>query len=163
MSPRAAWRLETLGFEHVHHYVGGKADWFANGLPREGRKATVPDAGELVDATPPTCALTDSVNDVRTALEGSRYGFCLVVNDHRIVLGRVRQSAIKDADPTATAESVMEPGPRTFRFDIPAAELAQRLDENELRTAVITKPDGRLVGVFHRADAEARLGLPASP
>jgi rhodanese-related sulfurtransferase len=37
MSPRAAWRLETLGFERVYHYVGGKADWLAHALPREGQ------------------------------------------------------------------------------------------------------------------------------
>jgi hypothetical protein len=33
MSPRAAWRLEGLGFERVYDYVPGKADWFASGLP----------------------------------------------------------------------------------------------------------------------------------
>ena len=37
MSPRAAWRLEGLGFERVYDYVPGKADWFASGLPKEGR------------------------------------------------------------------------------------------------------------------------------
>ena len=30
-------RLEGLGFERVYDYVPGKADWFASGLPREGR------------------------------------------------------------------------------------------------------------------------------
>jgi hypothetical protein len=48
-----------------------------------------------------------------------------LVNEHRIVLGRVRRSAIDDTDPTATAESVMEPGPSTVRFNTPARELAQ--------------------------------------
>jgi rhodanese-related sulfurtransferase len=36
MSLRAAWRLEDLGFEKVYDYVPGKADWFANGLPKVG-------------------------------------------------------------------------------------------------------------------------------
>ncbi len=35
MSPRAAWRLESLGFD----YVAGKADWMASGLPVEGKLA----------------------------------------------------------------------------------------------------------------------------
>ena len=48
MSPRAAWRLETLGFERVYDYVGGKADWLGHALPREGEAASVPNAGELV-------------------------------------------------------------------------------------------------------------------
>jgi predicted transcriptional regulator len=159
MSPRAAWRLETLGFEQVHDYVGGKADWLANGLPREGAK-TVPFAGELADTDPPTCALHTPVADVRAALDGSRYGFCLVVNERRIVLGRVRRSAINDTEPTATAESAMQPGPSTVRFDEPVAALVQRLAKRDLKTMVVTTPAGCLVGVFHRADAEARLSPP---
>src|SRR5215210_8575501 len=59
MSPRAACRLETLGFDpsFVFDYVEGKADWLANGLPREGDNADIPYAGDLVDGNPPTCAL----------------------------------------------------------------------------------------------------------
>src|SRR6266511_4403171 len=36
MSPRAAWRLESMGFAEVYDYVAGKADWGAAGLPLEG-------------------------------------------------------------------------------------------------------------------------------
>ena len=158
MSPRAAWRLEALGFEQVHDYVGGKADWLANGLPRDGERAAVPYAGDLVDPDPPTCALHDTVGDVQQRLNGTHYGFCLVLNDRRIVLGRVPRSAMKGADTDATAESVMEPGPSTVRFDIPARDLVQRLTGKDLKTAVVTTPGGCLVGVFHRADAEQLLG-----
>ena len=42
MSPRAAWRLDSLGFQQVYDYVAGEADWFASGLPREGRDAAIP-------------------------------------------------------------------------------------------------------------------------
>ncbi len=157
MSPRAAWRLEALGFEQVHDYVGGKADWLANGLPREGARTGVPYAGELVDSAPPTCVLTDTVADVRARLNDTRYGFCLVHNEDRIVLGRVRRSGIEDAEPTTTAGSVMEPGPSTVRFDTPARELAQRLTEKNLKTAIVTTPGGRLVGVFHRTGARREL------
>jgi hypothetical protein len=31
MSPRAAWRLETLRFAEAYDYIPGKADWFATG------------------------------------------------------------------------------------------------------------------------------------
>jgi rhodanese-related sulfurtransferase/CBS domain-containing protein len=156
MSPRAAWRLETLGFERVYHYVGGKADWLAHALPREGQDL-VPHAGELVEPEPPTCLLSDSVADVRAALDGSRYGFCLVTTEHRIVLGRVRRSALNEADPSAAAESVMEGGPSTVRPNTNARELIERLAKRDLRTAIVTTPEGRLIGVFHRADAERRL------
>ena len=47
MSPRAACRLETLGFSDVYDYGGGKAEWLGYGLPREGENASVPYAGEL--------------------------------------------------------------------------------------------------------------------
>jgi rhodanese-related sulfurtransferase len=39
MSPRAACRLELLGFTQVYDYVAGKADWLAHGLPTEGEQA----------------------------------------------------------------------------------------------------------------------------
>jgi rhodanese-related sulfurtransferase len=38
LSPRAAWRLESLGFKEVYDYAGGKADWLANGFAT-GRSA----------------------------------------------------------------------------------------------------------------------------
>jgi CBS domain-containing protein len=150
MSPRAAWRLETLGFEQVYDYVGGKADWLGHGLPREGQATTVPNAGELSDPDPPVCSLSDTVADVRARLDGSRYGFCLVVNEERIVLGRVRSSAMDAAGADATAESVMEAGPSTVRPNTRASDLVERLAKRDLRTAVVTTPTGRLLGVFHR-------------
>jgi hypothetical protein len=69
MSPRAAWRLEALGFAQVHDDVAGKADWLAHGLPREGERAAVPYAGDLVDTEPPTCTLHDTVGHVSAALD----------------------------------------------------------------------------------------------
>ena len=47
MSPRAACRLETLGFERTFDYMAGKADWIAAGLPTEGRLASEPRAGDV--------------------------------------------------------------------------------------------------------------------
>ena len=162
MSPRAACRLETLGFSSVHDYVGGKADWLANGLPREGENASVPYAGELADPDPPTCALRDTVADVRAALDGSRYGFCLALSESRILLGRVRRTAMEGADANASVESVMEPGPSTVRFDTQPRDLVERLASKHFKTAIITTPSGCLVGVFHRADAESRLAQAAA-
>jgi hypothetical protein len=75
---------------------------------------------------------------VRAALSDSRYGFCLVLNEHRVVLGLVRRSAIEDAELAAPAEGAMEPGPGTVGFNAPAVELLQRLAAKDLRTAVVT-------------------------
>jgi predicted transcriptional regulator len=87
---------------------------------------------------------------------GSPYGFALVVAEDGTLLGRLRK-AVLGADPAARAEQVMEAGPSTIRADRPLAELAERLRRRELRTAVVTTPDGKLLGVVLRADMEARL------
>jgi CBS domain-containing protein len=159
MSPRAACRLETLGFDpaRVFDYVEGKAEWLAYGLPGEGSNAAVLYAGELVDADPPACALSTSAAEVRDALAATGYGFALVISAGRIVLGRVRRSALASADPSSTAEDIMEPGPSTVRVNTRADDLVARLTERDLKTAVVTTPNGRLVGVFHRAAASKRL------
>lgn len=161
MSPRAAWRLETLGFGEVYDYVAGKADWLARGLPSEGEKASVPNAGDLADLEPPTCALGDTLAIVRARLANSRYGFCLVVNDERVLLGRVRESALRAGGAAELVESVMEAGPSTVRASEAAAELARRLAVRELHTAIVTTPEGILYGVFHRARAEQELAAGA--
>jgi CBS domain-containing protein len=134
----------------VAEYFAGKVDWLANGLPREGETASTPYAGEELDPDPPTCPLETQLGEISEMLSRSGYGYCLVVNEERIVLGRVRRSAIAAAAPTDTAESAMEPGPSTTRPNTPARELAERLAEKGLRTAVVTTPGGRLLGVFHR-------------
>jgi hypothetical protein len=157
MSPRAACRLATLGFEQVYDYVAGKADWLAHGLPGEGEKADRPYAGDLADSDPPTCGLADTASAIGARLEGSRYGFSLVTSERGIVLGRVRRSALAGASGDATAETLMEPGPSTVRHNKPVDELVERLTKGQLRTAIVTTPDGFLLGVFHREDGERFL------
>jgi CBS domain-containing protein len=75
-----------------------------------------------------------------------------VVNEERIVLGRVYRSRLGDDD--QTAEEVMDPGPVTFRPDITVDEMAERMRHDKLRTAPITTADGRLVGLLFRDDVE---------
>jgi CBS-domain-containing membrane protein len=77
------------------------------------------------------------------------------------VLGRLRFSALGD-DPDARAEDVMEPGPSTVRADTAAAKLAAKLAERELKTAIVTTPEGELIGVVRREDLErAAAATPA--
>ena len=49
MSPRAAWRLEALGYPEVYDYVAGKSDWMAAGLPTEHSGARPPRVAEGMD------------------------------------------------------------------------------------------------------------------
>ena len=134
--------------------MDGKADWLAHGLPREGETAGVANAGELADPDPPSCALSDDAAVVRARLEGSRYGYCLVLGERRVVLGRVRRSVLDSAPEGARAEQLMEPGPSTVRPHKPASELLERLENEGLESMIVTTPGGCLFGVFHRADAE---------
>jgi hypothetical protein len=59
MSPRAAWRLEGMGFTEVYDYPPGKADWSASGLPMEVTRANEPTIGDtaLIDKENPIIGL----------------------------------------------------------------------------------------------------------
>jgi CBS domain-containing protein len=153
MSPRAAWRLESLGFTGVYDYMPGKADWFASGLPREGRLAAVPRIGHAARPDVPLCNLTDQVGDVRDRVQKTGWNICVVVNDERIVLGLLRAREL-GADPEAAAEQVMRSGPATFRPDVPVADVLERMRKRNVRSVVVTTSDGRLVGLLRQEDAE---------
>ena len=156
MSPRAAWWLESLGFERVFDYVNGKADWIAAGLPVEGSEATVPSADDAVDREPVTSALNERTGDVARRMEAAGADQALVVNDARIVLGRVRAVDL-DEDADALVETVMEPGPTTIRPKTPLADIEARLRKRNVSSVVVTTSDGRLVGVLDREHAAAVL------
>jgi CBS domain-containing protein len=81
---------------------------------------------------------------------------CLVVTDGDVVLGRLREEAL-DADGAAVVDDAMEPGPTTIRPDEPLASLVPRLQQRRVRAIVVTLPNGRLIGVVYREDAERRL------
>ncbi len=156
MSPRAAWRLESLGFTHVFDYVAGKADWFAGGLPKEGKLADVPRAGDIARRDIPTCHLTDHLSDAQARVQATDGTMCIVVNNTGVVLGRLRKEAFH-SDPTVTVEMVMESGPTTIRPDTFLESITKRMRERKVDSIVVTTSDGRLVGVLHRKDAEQYL------
>ena len=152
-SPRAAWRLESLGFQRVYDYVNGKADWQAAGLPVEGELAGIARVLDFVQRDVPTCGLHDAVDQIRARLEGSDWDSCFVVNNEGVVLGRVYESKLGDAR-GATAESVMDPGPVTYRPNTTAHEMLETMREHDLETGPVTGSDGRLIGVVLRNDLE---------
>jgi len=151
MSPRAAARLDSLGFERVYDYGASKVDYLARGLPREGEKADERRAGDVVRDDVVRCGPADTVDEVRERIESSPYGFALVVSEDQVVLGRVRRSALDQAE-GATAEQVMEAGPSTIRAKEEPDALRERLEDRDLRAAVVTTPDGVLLGIVRRAD-----------
>jgi CBS domain-containing protein len=153
LSPRAACRLETLGFAEVHDYAAGKVDWLAHKLPVEGDDPEPPTAGRFAREDVVRCALDERVGEVRERIVASPYGFAMVVARGGVLLGRLRGSAL-DCDPALSVEEVMEPGPSTVRPHRAAGDLGKRLAEQGLRWAVVTDPEGRLIGIASREDLE---------
>src|SRR6266540_1033416 len=119
MSPRAAARLESIGFEQVYDYVAGKAGWGSAGLPLEGTNGSETRAGAHVRSDVPTCRLDDRLPVVCGRLEQSGWDTCFVVDDQRVVLGRLGRRAIRGSE-DVSVEEAMTPGPSTIR---PSARL----------------------------------------
>jgi CBS domain-containing protein len=160
MSPRAAWRLESLGFSEVYDYVAGEADWLAMGRPSEGREVGQRRAWPPARRDVPTCGVRELLGEVRQRVQGTGGEACIVVNAERVVLGRVRGAAWNGPD-DATVEDVMEAGPTTVRPNEPLAALTERMQKHGTRSVLVTTSDGRLVGVLERGDAERVLGQDA--
>lgn len=142
MSPRAAWRLEHLGFDRSVDYVAGKLDWLSFDLPWEGTARLV---GSEVDRDIATCAVGEKVGDIRAPLSSA--GLCVVVFASGVVAGSLEDDALR-ANDDELVEAVMNPGPKTVRPSEEAPALAERMQRKGLTHLIVTRPDGRLVGVY---------------
>lgn len=152
MSPRAAWRLESLGFGEVYDYVAGKLDWMAAGLPTEGTNAEHPRAGDVARKDVPTARMDERLGDVRERVQRSGGDAVVVTNDEHVVLGLLRSKEL-DNDPDLRMEQAMRPGPSTFRPYVAIQEMADYMTEHMLESSPITTSDGRLVGLLYQKDA----------
>jgi|ERR1700694_5169799 predicted transcriptional regulator len=152
MAPRAAARLESLGFSEVYEYKAGKLDWLAAGLPTEGENARRPRAGVVARTDMVVCALKDRLRDVRDRTMAAGWDVAVVINADQVVLGLLRSKQLQ-MDPELTVAQAMHPGPSTFRPYVPMKEMADYMVEHDLDSVPITTSDGRLVGVLLKADA----------
>jgi Mg/Co/Ni transporter MgtE len=90
-------------------------------------------------------------------MASSRWDQCVVVNDERVVLGRIRRDEL-DEDPAALAEDVMQDGPTTFRPSVGAHEMLDYMRRRgKMKEALVTDPEGRLLGVIRRDDLERAI------
>ena len=151
MAPRAACRLEALGFSDVLVYRGGKSDWSAAGLPTEGAGIELRAGAVMQPAV--TCSPSDLIGDVR---EGS-----VVVDDDGVIVGRVGAEEL-DHDPGRRVEDVMKPGPTTVRANEPLQALVERMTKGDVPSILVSDPEGVLLGKLERADAERELGAQAA-
>ena len=76
----------------------------------------------------------------------------MVVNDHRIVLGRMRLDRV-DATSEQPVEEEMEPGPPTIRADADVDRTTERLRSRGVGEILVTTPDGELLGGLHAGPA----------
>lgn len=156
MSPRAACRLEALGYIRVYDYVDGIADWKGAGLPVDGNKLQPMRAADATRSDVPTCEPTVAVGEIRARLAVAGWDVCVVVDCDGVVVGRLRQDAL-GGDDQARAEEVMEPGPGTVRPDSLLQPLLDRLDDRDLSHVLVTTPQGVLFGVLFREEAKRLL------
>jgi CBS domain-containing protein len=145
MSPRAAWRLEQLGYSPVYDYAAGKVDWLAAGLPTVRADSGERRALDAADPDPPTCGPDEVPDDVDAAAVSS----LVVINEHRVVLGRYRAGGPPPRGSTSVGD-LMEPGPTTVRAHEPLAPLLKRMRQRRVGEVIVTTPEGELLGVVRR-------------
>src|SRR5439155_392640 len=146
LSARAAWRLESMGFQEVYRYTPGKADWLAAGWETEGAQAKKTRLRQVLQKEVPTCSLRERMEDVKSRRRPNQ-DICVVVNDRNIVLGVIAGESW-DANPQARVVDVMQPGPRTFRPDLDLKDAKKVLHNSNLEAAIVTTSDGELLGII---------------
>ena len=130
MSPRAAWRLESIGFTEVYDYVAGKADWGSFGLPLEGRSGSEMRVGAHLRRDVPACRLDERLGEVRKRVRASGSDTCFVITDEQVVLGRLGRTALAHGD-DVPVEQAMSAGPSTVR---PSLELDRAVERMRSQT-----------------------------
>jgi CBS domain-containing protein len=140
----------------VYDYVAGKADWGSAGLPLKGVQGSETRAGAHLRADVPTCRLDDRLREVCEHLEERGWDTCFVVDERRVVLGRLGRRAIRGRE-DVSAEQAMALGPSTIRPSARLRDVVERMQRQQLTSLPVTTSDGRLVGLLLREDAERAL------
>ena len=158
MSPRAASRLDGLGFTQVFDYVAGKADWASFGLPIEGEHHSGTRVGAHARTDVPACGPAGRMQEVRERVRAAGWNTCFVTDERGVVLGRLGRATLA-GDDDVSVEEAMTLGPSTVRPALELDKAVARMREQSLTTLPVTRLDGVLVGVLHRDDAEQALRL----
>jgi rhodanese-related sulfurtransferase len=151
LSPRAACRLEQLGFSDVYDYTASKVAWLAEGGAGEGLLHDSDRAGAVLHRDVPRVALKATIGDL-AAIAGD-WELGVVVGDADVVVGVVRREALGIAA-EVSVESVMQTGPATVRPSISIRELAKSMDDDGQQHVLVTKLGGELIGLVRRGDLD---------
>jgi coenzyme F420-dependent glucose-6-phosphate dehydrogenase len=142
--------------------VAGKADWFANGFPREGKCTASPQIGDLIRRDVSICRLGDRVDEVLQRVQTTGWDQCIVVNDAGVVLGLLRGEALHAAL-GAPVELAMEAGPTTIRPSRSLSDIRTYMRQHGVASVVVTTPAGQLMGIVERQDIERCLAPRVQP
>jgi len=96
---------------------------------------------------------TSPLVNVRARVRAAGWDACVVVNEHRIVMGLLRAEQL-GREGGLTAESAVRPGPSTFRPNVAIDEMAESMAKRNLPNAPVTTSAGELIGLLVREDAE---------
>jgi rhodanese-related sulfurtransferase len=154
LSARAAWRLESMGFQEVYRYTPGKADWLAAGWETEGIEAKKIRIRQMIHKDVPTCSLRERLEDVKSRRRTNQ-DMCIVVNDRNIVMGII-EGETWDAPPQSRVADVMQPGPQTIRPDLEPKDAQKILRNYDASSAIVTTSDGELLGIVKIAQKKAQ-------
>ena len=111
-------------------------------------------AGQVLTSVAATCGPDALAGQIRPLLGANP--FCVVVNEHGIVLGRVRPKDLPAEDDARVAE-FMQLGPATVQRREELSGLVERMRKKGVRYILVTTPKGELLGYLDREDAERRL------
>ena len=131
---------------------------FSFGFPLEGTRDSRSRVGAHLHTDVPTCTLEESLRAVCERVRTRGWDTCFVVNDQRIVLGRLGRAGLARGD-TATVEAAMTAGPSTVRPSLDLAAAVERMRTQNLTNLPVTRSDGVLVGVIRSEDVEQALPL----
>jgi CBS domain-containing protein len=123
-------------------------------MPVEGHLSHVVTIGQVANPEVPVCEPSETIAGIRKRLRGGHWETCVVVNADRVVLGLLRKDAWEEAASDMPAEQVMDPAPSTFRPHLTREEMASTMQKKKMKTALVTTPDGKLLGLLRRKDLE---------
>jgi predicted transcriptional regulator len=149
LSPRAAARLETLGFDQVYDYAAGKMDWLAHALPVEKKSHGITMVAERLQREFPIARLDDSTADLQWRMEQSGFTIIPVLTENGVLIGLLEHRDAL-ADTPLRVENVMNPAPTTLRPSASVENAIKQLDRLDADDLPVTSSDGKLLGIFKR-------------
>lgn len=138
----------------MYDYAGGLQDWANAGEELAGEHGGGRPVLVGLTREVPTVPLDATVEDARSALADA--AFLLVVDDERVVLGKVLARSLEQEgiDGSAGVETVLIEGPTTVRPTESLPALLERMRQARTSSVVVTSNQGELIGVLFTADAE---------